>query len=75
MTNTIEKGIDMKVIIRKAVENKSHWVFEVYYIDKINDVLVTRDYPQVISVRYKRKKDCREKVQKYRHTKRLDFYD
>ena len=50
-------GSDVKAIIRQALENKRHWVVEVYYED--------RTYPNVISGRYERKKDAIEAWNRY----------
>lgn len=48
----------VKYVIRKALENKKHWVVEVYYNN--------RDYPNIISGRFTTKKLAMEAIRNHK---------
>ena len=49
-----------KHIIRRAIENNRKWVLELYFDN--------RPYPNLITGRYKTKKDCLEAMYQYQET-------
>ena len=57
---------DKKGLIRKDVTNKKLWVFEVYYDG--------RSYPNIISARYKSKRNVQQALYDYLMGGSLDCY-
>jgi hypothetical protein len=58
-------GNGVKYRIRRAIENKNHFVVDVYFDNKT--------YPNIISGRYKRLKDAREAIGEYNTTGKFCF--
>jgi hypothetical protein len=52
--------------IRKAIENKKHWVVEVFFCG--------RSYPNIVSGRYKRLKDAKNAISEYQHNESFNFW-
>lgn len=59
-------GNGIKYTIRKALENKKHWVVEVYFDNKT--------YPNIISGRYLTLKKARDMVGQYNTTQEFCFW-
>lgn len=67
-----KNGVDIQGKIRQDVKNKQKWVFEVYYPE--TNGTGYRKYPNVISSRYKSKKNCIKAYWDYVQDDILDFY-
>lgn len=61
--------------IRRDVNNKQKWVFEVYFGDKIKGKIVWRKYPNIISARYLSKRNAEKAFNKYLSTGNFNTYD
>lgn len=60
------KGDDIVYKIREAVENAKHRVVEVYFHN--------REYPNIISGRYKTLKNAQKAISSYQHNKDFSFW-
>jgi len=59
-------GNGANYLIRRAIENKKHFVIEICFGD--------RKYPNVISGRYLRLKDARQAISDYQHNSNSTFW-
>ena len=71
----MKKGVSKKGIIRRDINNKQKWVFEIYFADESNGKLVFRSYPNIISARYLSKTSATNALDKYMRTGKFSSWD
>jgi hypothetical protein len=73
-TKTIH-GVDKRIIFRRDVNNKSLWVFTVFWADMVGKEKTWRMYPNIISSRYLSRRSAEKGADKYLATGKLDYSD
>jgi len=73
--NDNTKGVDKKVEVRRAIEDESKWVFEIWYADLVDGEIKWRLYPNVISDRFSSKSKAEASAAKYLQTDKTKWLE